>query len=98
MTKRNGHDTNFHNLHLTDKGIRHAKLIEFFISQTSPDTYYLLRYSIPKFPWGHIMVDVLLHWCCEARINMHRKLGCGAVMQPFLKDSLHIPDYDGVCS
>ena len=44
-----------------------------FISQTFPDTYYLPRYLIPKFPPEYIMVNVLLHWCCDARIDLRRK-------------------------
>ena len=34
------------------------------------------------------MVNVLLHRCCEARIDLRRKLGCGAVMRPLLKYSI----------
>ena len=37
-----------------------------FICQTSPDTRYLPRYSIPKFPPKRTMVNLLLHRCCVA--------------------------------
>ena len=35
-----------------------------------------------------IMVNVLLHQRCEARINLRRKLGRGVVMQTLLKTLL----------
>ena len=58
------------------------------IPQTSPGIYYSPRYLIPKFPLERIMVNVLLHRCCEARIDLCRKSGHGAVMRPFSKDSI----------
>ena len=42
--------------------------------QTSPETYYLPRYSIPKFSPESTMVNVLLHRCCAARIDSSRKI------------------------
>ena len=45
--------------------------------------YYSPRYLIPKFPLERIIVDVLLHRCCEAGINLRRKLGCGPLSEPF---------------
>ena len=34
------------------------------------------------------MVNVLLHRCCAAQINSSRKSGRGAVMRPFIKQSI----------
>ena len=45
-----------------------------FTPQTSPEIYYLLRYSIPKFLPERTMINVLLHRCCAARIDSSRKI------------------------
>ena len=60
-----------------------------FTPKTSLDTHYLPRYAISQFPLECIMVNVLLHWCCEARINLRCKLGCEVVIQLFLKRVYH---------
>ena len=67
LIMKNGHGTNFYILHPTYNGICHA-------------TYHSPRYSIPQFPPECIRVNMLLHRCCEARIDLRRKLGRGAVV------------------
>ena len=62
-----------------DNEICHAKLIEVFIAQTSPDTYYLPRYLIPQFQLKRIMVNVLLNWCCAVRINLCHNWAAGSL-------------------
>ena len=59
-----------------------------FVPQTSPVTYYSPRYLISKFPLERIMINVLLHRCCGAWIDLCCKSGCQAVMRPFWKDSI----------
>ena len=39
------------------------------------------------------MVNVLLHRCCAAQINLSSKLVRGAVVKPFVKDSIHAHIY-----
>ena len=76
MTIQNGHDMNFRILHpLTMEFVMPILLTEIHIF-----FIFLLK---------HIMVNVLLHWCCEARINLHCKLGCEVVIQPFLRRVYH---------
>ena len=58
-----------------------------FIPQKPPGTHYLPRYLIPKFPLERIKVNAWLHWCDEARFDVSRTSGGGAMMRPFLKGS-----------
>ena len=52
-----------------------------FIPQTSPGIYYSPRYLIPQFLPECIMINVLVHRCCEAQINLCRESSRGAIMQ-----------------
>ena len=60
--------------------IRFFSILSSFLKHLLILMYYSQRYLTPKFPLEHIIVDVLLHCCCEAGINLRRKLGCGAFM------------------
>ena len=67
---QNEHDVNVYTLHPIDNGIRHASLVEVHPSNISWHLlmYYSPRYLILKFTLKRIMVNVLLHRCCKARI------------------------------
>ena len=67
MTIQNGNDADVHILCPTDNGIRHAKLIEVRHPNISLHLHITRRdiYTIPKLPPKRIMVNLLLHQCCE---------------------------------
>ena len=83
MAMQNGHDTNFHILHPTDNEFSHARPIEVYPSNISWHLLLAAIFNSQTFA-RMCMVNVLLHRRCEVWTNLHSKLGCGAVMQPFL--------------
>ena len=60
-------------LYSIDNGICHAKLIEVLPPSISHETYYSSRYLISQFPPEGAIVNVLLHRCCEPKIDLRRK-------------------------